>query len=102
MADIVKFVQTPSYVLMDKCTKEQLLRITEHYETKISDTRLKESSIKVELKNKLIEQGILSSQMEQTQDTGAHTGAKLIYFTVCFNLLINKKSYCCYKWSMKG
>lgn len=55
MADIVKFVQTPSYVLMDKCTKEQLLKITEHYETKFSDTRLKESSIKVELKNKLIE-----------------------------------------------
>ncbi len=53
---------------MNKCTKEQLLKIAEFYEIKISDKRFKESTIKIELKNKLMEKGILPTEMEQTED----------------------------------
>lgn len=50
MADIDRFVESPSHVLLNKCTKEQLLKIAEYYEVKLSDKRIKESSIKTELK----------------------------------------------------
>ncbi len=55
MADVEKFVNSPSQVSLNECTKEQLLRIAEFYEIKISDKRFKESTIKTELKNKLKE-----------------------------------------------
>lgn len=55
MADIDRFVESPSHVLLNKCTKEQLLKIAEYYEVKLSDKRIKESSIKTELKNKLVD-----------------------------------------------
>lgn len=55
MADIDRFVESPSHVLLNTCTKEQLLKIAEYYEVKLSDKRIKESSIKTELKNKLVD-----------------------------------------------
>ncbi len=59
MADVEKFDKSPSYVSLNKCTKEQLLRIAVFYKIKISDKQFKESTIKIELKNKLMEKGIL-------------------------------------------
>lgn len=71
MADVEKFAKSPSRESLDKCNKEQLLRIAEFYEITISDRRLKESTIKIELENKLVNKGILSSTMEQIQDIQA-------------------------------
>ncbi len=47
MADVEKFAKSPSHVSLNKCTKEQLLKIAEFYEIKISDKRFKESTIKI-------------------------------------------------------
>ncbi len=59
--DVEKFAKSSSPISLNKCTKE-------FYEIKISDKRFKESTIKIELKNKLMEKGILPTEMEQTED----------------------------------
>lgn len=66
MADIDRFVESPSHVLLNKCTKEQLLKIAEYYEVKLSDKRIKESSIKTELKNKLVDKKVLIAEMSES------------------------------------
>lgn len=66
MADIDQFVESPSYVLLNKCTKEQLLKIAEYYEVKLSDKRIKESSIKTELRNKLVDKKVLTAEMSES------------------------------------
>lgn len=43
MAEIADFVEAPSEEFLDKCAKEQLLRIAEHYEIEISGNRLKDT-----------------------------------------------------------
>lgn len=59
MVDINAFIESPSYTLLGKCMKEQLLRIADHYEIDVVDKKRKES-IKAELKLKLCERDILS------------------------------------------
>ena len=56
MASVEDFVRSPSEDLLEQCTKEQLLKIAEHFQ--ISDKRLKET-IKHTLKGRLLEEGIL-------------------------------------------
>lgn len=65
MADIDLFVTSPSCEFLDKCTKEQLLKVADRYQVVISDKRLKEN-IKVVLKAKLIEKGILRDDMDES------------------------------------
>ncbi len=71
MADVEKFGKSPSHVSLNKCTKEQLVRIAEFYDIKINNKIFKESTI--ELKNKLIEKGILPIEMEHTEDVQAQS-----------------------------
>ncbi len=73
MADVEKFAKSPSHVSLNNCTKEQLVRIAEFYEIQISDKRFLKSTIKIELKNKLIEKGILPIEMEHTEDMQAQS-----------------------------
>lgn len=42
MAHIENF-ETPSELFLDGCTKEQLLKIADHYKVEISDKRLKDT-----------------------------------------------------------
>lgn len=57
MASLVQdFIQDPSESLLDQCTKEQLLRIAQHYKVDIPDKKLKES-VKAGLKYGLVEAG---------------------------------------------
>lgn len=44
--------------LFDQCTKDQLLKIAEHFEIEITDKKLKET-VRVAVKDKLIEDNIL-------------------------------------------
>lgn len=43
MAEIADFVKAQSGEFLDRCTKEQLLKIADHYEVEISDKQLKET-----------------------------------------------------------
>jgi len=66
MADVETFVKSPCHVLINKCTKDTLLKIAEYYEIKLSDKRIKESSIRTELKDKLIDKRILIAEMSKS------------------------------------
>ncbi len=68
MALVEAFCETPSEELLDGCTKEQLLKIADHYSVDISDKRLKDT-VKSILKAKLYEMEILPGKM------GGVTGA---------------------------
>ncbi len=63
MADIESFVKAPSHAFLEKCTNEQLLRIAAYYEINVADKKLKEN-IKVDLKSKLFERGVLEMDKE--------------------------------------
>lgn len=55
MAEIEEFLKSPTEVLLDRYTKDQLLRIVEYYEIEISDKHLKDtvkSILKANLKDK--------------------------------------------------
>lgn len=96
MADIDEgfffFFSSPCHEFLDRCTKEQLLSINEHYEIVIKDKRLKEN-VKVTLKTELIEKGLLGAKMENLYQV------HLIY-NLC---LLNSKKSCCFcRWSMRN
>jgi hypothetical protein len=57
-SNVDEFIRFPSEELLDVCTKEQLLKVAEHYKIEISDKRLK-NSIRLILKANLMERGIL-------------------------------------------
>uniref|UniRef100_A0A674APU8 SCAN box domain-containing protein n=1 Tax=Salmo trutta TaxID=8032 RepID=A0A674APU8_SALTR len=57
-SNVDEFIRFPSEELLDLCTKEQLLKVAEHYKIEISDKRLK-NSIRLILKANLMESGIL-------------------------------------------
>lgn len=60
MSLVEEFVNAPSVELLDHCTKDQLVKLAEHFEIELTDKRLKEN-IKLVLKKKLMEEGILSA-----------------------------------------
>uniref|UniRef100_A0A8L0DMS3 ribonuclease H n=1 Tax=Oncorhynchus mykiss TaxID=8022 RepID=A0A8L0DMS3_ONCMY len=60
---IDEFIRFPSEKLLDLGTKEQLLKVAEHYNVEISDKRLK-NSIRLILKANLMESGILEVTTE--------------------------------------
>lgn len=61
MADISDFVKAPSEDFLNKCTKEQLLKIADHFEIDISDRRLKDT-VKSILTANLTEMGVLAGE----------------------------------------
>lgn len=59
MASVVdEFIESPSEEILNQCTKDQLLKIADHYKIEISATRLKDS-VKSILKANLCEEGVL-------------------------------------------
>lgn len=59
MADCDAFIAAPSEEALEHCTREQLLKIAEHFSIVVGDKRLKEN-IKVVLKSELREKGVLA------------------------------------------
>ncbi len=60
MSEVEAFITAPSQESLDKCTKEQLLQIAEHYSVEVvGDKRIKET-IKSAIKSKLLVAGIVS------------------------------------------
>ncbi len=58
MAGVEDFVASPSEDLLNVCTKEQLLKIAEHYEIDVGDKHLKDR-VKAILKASLFERKVL-------------------------------------------
>jgi len=57
-------VAAPSEEALEKCTKEQLLKIAEHYSIVVAgDKRIKEN-IKMTVKAELIERGVITEELE--------------------------------------
>lgn len=59
MSLVEEFIKAPSVELLEQCTKDQLVKLAEHFEVEFTDKCLKKN-IKVELKKKMVEEGILS------------------------------------------
>lgn len=70
MASVDVFFQAPSDHLLTQYTKDQLLKIADHYGIEIGDKRLKEN-IRAILKANLVESGILKKEEFQAQGTNA-------------------------------
>ena len=68
MASVDEFVHSPSDHLLNQYTKDQLLKIADHYGIDIGDKRLKEN-IKAILKANLVEVGILKREEFQPKVT---------------------------------
>ncbi len=60
MAGVEDFVEAPSVEFVEQCTKEQLLKLAEHYDKYVSDRRLKENVKAIVLAN-LYDLGVLKS-----------------------------------------
>ncbi|KAK0135460.1 Transposable element Tcb2 transposase [Merluccius polli] len=60
MAECEAFMAAPSEEALDKCTKEQLLKLSDHYSVAVIDRRRKDD-IKIALRLKLVELGVLAS-----------------------------------------
>ena len=56
MASVSSFVQSPTEAILNSCTKDQLLKLVEHYGVDIGDKKLK-AEIKGALRASLIESG---------------------------------------------
>uniref|UniRef100_A0A3B4TE40 Gypsy retrotransposon integrase-like protein 1 n=1 Tax=Seriola dumerili TaxID=41447 RepID=A0A3B4TE40_SERDU len=69
MSDISEFVKAPSEDFLNKCTKEQLLKVAEHFEIDISDRRLKDT-VKSMLTANLTEMGVLAVEPGCPPDAG--------------------------------
>lgn len=66
MADIVEdFVQSPSEELLEQCTKEQLVKIAQHYSIEVEPKRTKEN-LKSIIKANLQEFGVLGDTEVKT------------------------------------
>lgn len=70
MAEVSDFVKAPSEEFLDRCTKEQLLRIADHFEIEVCDKRLKDT-IKSILKVNLSEMGVLAVGQQPDCPTNA-------------------------------
>ena len=60
MAECEAFMAAPSEEALDKCTKEQLLKLSDHYSVAVIGRRRKDD-IKIALRSKLVELGVLTS-----------------------------------------
>lgn len=60
MSLVEEFVEASSEELLKRCTKDQLIKLGEHFNIELTDKRLKDN-IKFVLKTKMVEEGILSA-----------------------------------------
>ena len=60
MARVEDFVRAPSVEFVEQCTKEQLLKLAEHYTVYVSNKRLKEN-VKAFVIANLYDLGVLKS-----------------------------------------
>ncbi len=65
MVSVEDFVTCPSEDLLNVCTKEQLLKIAEHYEIDVGDKHLKDR-VKAILKASLFERKVLIEKENQS------------------------------------
>ncbi|KAG7471700.1 hypothetical protein JOB18_048960, partial [Solea senegalensis] len=61
MASVDEFLKAPSEELLDHCSREQLLRIAEHFQLEVGDKRMKEN-IKNIVKANLVDFGIFKAE----------------------------------------
>ena len=61
MASVEEFLKAPSEELLEGCSREQLVRIAEHYDLDVGDKRMKEN-IRNIVKANLIDRGVFVSQ----------------------------------------
>ena len=77
MSLVEDFIRTPSVSLLDKCTKEQLLRIAEHYKIEVQDKRVK-VKVKIFLMDSLVTQAVLPEEADTSEDE-AEEGKKVLF-----------------------
>ena len=65
MADITDFVESPKLEVLNKFTKDQLLRVADHYSIRISDKSSSKEVVKSEIKAFLCDLGILTLTEEE-------------------------------------
>ncbi len=63
MATVEEFMRTPSEELLERCLREQLVKIAEHFKLDVRDKRLKESMRHI-MKENLVEAGVLLSESQ--------------------------------------
>lgn len=66
MANVEEFIRCPSEESLEQCTKEQLLKIVEHYSLDIGDKRLSKENVKAMLKSNLWDMGVLSGKLDKS------------------------------------
>ncbi|XP_050923269.1 uncharacterized protein LOC127139346, partial [Lates calcarifer] len=59
---VEEFLKVPTEELLERCSREQLVRIAEHFKMDVGDKRLKENMRNI-LKENLLEVGVLSQQI---------------------------------------
>ncbi|KAK0131567.1 hypothetical protein N1851_033742 [Merluccius polli] len=62
MTTLEEFLRAPSEELLERCSREQLVRIAEHFKMDVGDKRLKEN-VKNILKENLLEAGVLQPKL---------------------------------------
>ncbi len=72
------FVQAPSELALELCTKEQLFEIAEHYQIEIVDKKLKET-VKAGLKQGLREVGVFLGQSASSEGASFHSSPSLTF-----------------------
>ncbi len=72
------FVQAPSELALELCTKEQLFEIAEHYQIEIVDKKLKET-VEAGLKQGLREVGVFLGQSASSEGASFHSSPSLTF-----------------------
>ena len=78
MSVLQSFVKAPSEIILDLCSKEQLLEIAEHFGIEIVDKKLKET-VKAVLKQGLMEAGVLGSLSISNQSASVQPSSTLTF-----------------------
>jgi len=66
MPSVEEFAAAPSHEALDQCSKDQLLKIAEHYELQISSSFAKDK-VKAIVRSNLAESGVLHSVLPKLQ-----------------------------------
>lgn len=66
MASVEDFVKAPSEKLLDRCSREQLVKIAEHFKMDVGDKRAKENMKQI-LKTNLLDAGVLQPKVQAVE-----------------------------------
>ena len=78
MADVEDFVAAPSEQALDSFTKDQLLRVAEHYNIDVPDKRLKER-VKSILKANLVDMRVLEETLISEEEVANESASQLTF-----------------------